>query len=127
MRTNPKLWKSIVSKVKKGSKGGNPGQWSARKAQLAVKMYKKSGSYNSPKKNNNSLVKWTKQRWRTRSGRPSLKTGERYLPEKVIKRLTKKEYSRTSRNKRMSMKKGVQYSRQPNDIIRKIRRLSKLN
>ena len=42
-RTKPKLWKSIVSRVKRGSKGGKRGIWSARKSQLAVQLYKKAG------------------------------------------------------------------------------------
>ena len=42
-KTNQKLWDRIVSRVKAGSKGGDPGEWSARKAQLAVSQYKKSG------------------------------------------------------------------------------------
>lgn len=42
-RTNEKLWKKVVAQVKASSKGGKPGQWSARKAQLAGKMYKEKG------------------------------------------------------------------------------------
>ena len=42
-KTKPKLWKRIVSSVKSGSKGGRPGQWSARKAQIATARYKKAG------------------------------------------------------------------------------------
>ena len=84
-KSNPKLWSQIVSSVKSGSKGGNSGQWSARKAQIAVKKYKESGGgYEGKKSNSNSLKKWTDQKWRTKSGKPSLKTGERYLPEKAI-------------------------------------------
>ena len=60
-RTNEKLWKKVVDSVKKGSKGGLPNQWSARKAQLAVSLYKKKGGgYKGPKDKKNSLVKWTK-------------------------------------------------------------------
>ena len=44
IRSNPKLWESVKKKVTKGSKGGKPGQWSARKAQLAVAEYKKRRS-----------------------------------------------------------------------------------
>lgn len=122
-RTRPNLWKKIVSKVKSESKGGQPGQWSARKAQLAVKMYKKrGGGYTNRRNKSNSLVKWTRQKWRTRSGKPSLKTGERYLPSRAIKNLSKKEYSRTTRAKRRSLKKGKQYSKQPKDIAKKTKK-----
>ena len=130
IKTNPKLWKSIVKQVKAGSKGGKPGQWSARKAQLSVSKYKKrGGSYKGKKSKSNSLVKWTKQKWRTKSGKNSVvgpkSTGERYLPSKAIKKLSKKEYSKTSRKKRMSIKKGKQYSKQPKKISKKVRKYRK--
>ena len=57
-KTNPSLWKKIVSQVKSGSKGGNAGQWSGRKAQLAVKKYKAAGGgYKGSKSSKNSLSK----------------------------------------------------------------------
>lgn len=123
-RTNEMMWKRIVSKVRAGSRGGKSGQWSARKAQLAVNMYKKAGGgYKGRRSSKNSLRKWTRQRWRTRSGKNSIlgpgATGERYLPEKAIRKLSRKEYSSTTRAKRRSLKKRKQYSKQP----RKIRHL----
>lgn len=119
-KTNPTLWSKIVSSVKSGSKGGNPGQWSARKAQIAVKRYKENGGgYQGKKSNSNSLKKWTDQKWRTKSGKPSLKTGERYLPEKAIKSLTKKEYASTTKAKREGIKKGKQFVKQPKAIAKK--------
>ena len=78
-KSNPALWSRIVSSVKSSSKGGDPGQWSARKAQLAVTKYKAAGgSYSGKKSSSNSLSKWTKQEWTTKSGKPSKDTGERY-------------------------------------------------
>ncbi len=122
-KKNPLLWKKIVTSVKKSSKGGKPGQWSARKAQLSVKLYKdRGGGYTGKMSSNNSLHKWTVQKWRTKSGKPSLVTGERYLPEKAINKLTKKEYSYTSRLKRLSIKKNKQYSSQPKRIVSKVRK-----
>ena len=57
-RTNQKLWERIVSQVKAGSKGGKSGQWSARKAQLAVAKYKAAGGkYEGRKSASNSLTK----------------------------------------------------------------------
>jgi|TARA_B110000305_G_C19383200_1_gene610737 hypothetical protein len=41
--TKPSMRKTIFNKVKAGSKGGNPGQWSARKAQMVAQAYKKAG------------------------------------------------------------------------------------
>jgi hypothetical protein len=120
-KKNPKLWESIVASVKRGDKGGNKGEWSARKAQLAVKIYKeKGGEYIGAKSKNNSLTKWSKQNWTTKSGKPSLETGERYLPKKAIKSLSDKEYKATSTAKKKSLKKGEQFSKQPNTIAKKV-------
>jgi len=121
--------KRIVSKVRAGSRGGKSGQWSARKAQLSVNMYKKAGGgYKGRRSSNNSLRKWTQQRWRTRSGKNSIlgpgATGERYLPEKAIRKLSRKEYSSTTRAKRRSLKKRKQYSKQPKKIARRLKRLT---
>ena len=74
------------------------------------------------KKPQKSLKKWTKQKWRTKSGKPSAKTGERYLPEKAIKALSDKEYAATTRKKRKDTKKGKQHSKQPKKIADKTRR-----
>lgn len=122
-RTNERLWKRIVAEVTAGSKGGRPGQWSARKAQLAVHRYKlEGGGYRGKKRSDLGLVKWTKQRWRTKSGRPSLESGERYLPEKAIQALSPQEYGATSRAKRQAMKRGQQFSKQPPKIAKRVRR-----
>ena len=68
-----------------------------------------------------SLKAWTKQKWRTKSGKKSSKTGERYLPEKAIKALSSAEYRLTSKLKKNTMKKGKQFSNQPEFIIQKVR------
>ena len=67
----------------------------------------------SLKKPQKSLKNWGKQKWRTKSGKPSAKTGERYLPEKAIKSLSAKEYAATTRAKRKGTKKGKQHVKQP--------------
>lgn len=119
-RTNEAKWRRIVQKVKSGSKGGDPGEWSARKAQLATKLYKDSGGgYRGPKSKSNSLVKWTNQDWRTKSGKPSKQTGERYLPAKAIKALSSSEYAATSAAKRAGTRAGKQFVRQPKAIAKK--------
>jgi hypothetical protein len=66
-----------------------------------------------------SLKKWTKQKWRTKSGKKSSETGERYLPEAAIKALTPAEYAATSRAKREGTKKGKQFVKQPKSIAKK--------
>ena len=73
------------------------------------------------KKSQKSLKAWTKQKWRTKSGKPSSKTGERYLPERAIKALSPSEYAATSRKKREDTKKGKQHSKQPKRIAKKTR------
>ena len=118
-KKNPALWKRIVSQVKAGSKGGDSGEWSARKAQLAVSLYKKAGgSYAGPKRST-SLSKWTQQNWRTKSGKPSKETGERYLPEKAIKSLSSAEYAATTRAKREGSRQGKQFVAKPKSIGQK--------
>lgn len=131
-RSNEHMWKKIVASVKKLNKGGKSGQWSARKAQLAVSLYKKKGGkYLSKKSSKNSLHRWSKQRWRTRSGRPSVMgpnaTGERYLPEKVIRKTSKKLYDYSSKLKRRSLKKNKQYSKQPSRLRKKLSKYLKRN
>ena len=59
----------------------------------------------SLKKPQKSLKNWTKQEWGTKSGKPSAKTGERYLPKKAIKALSSKEYAATTRKKKADTKK----------------------
>ena len=77
------------------------------------------------KKPQRSLKAWTKQKWRTKSGKPSTQgpkaTGERYLPASAIKSLSSKEYAATTRAKRQARKAGKQFSRQPKKIAAKTR------
>ena len=121
-KKNPALWKRIVSQVKAGSKGGDSGEWSARKAQLAVSLYKKAGGTYSGPKRSTSLSKWTQQDWRTKSGKPSKETGERYLPAKAIKFLSSAEYAATTRAKREGSRQGKQFVAQPKSIAQKTKK-----
>ncbi len=125
VKSNPEKWKRIVSQVKASGKGGAPGQWSARKAQLATQKYKSSGGgYKGPKKADNSLSRWSKEDWGTRSGKPSTQgseaTGERYLPRRAREKLTASEYAATTRAKREGMRQGKQYVPQPESIKKKV-------
>ena len=69
-----------------------------------------------------SLKDWTKQKWTTKSGKPSSKTGERYLPQAAIKSLTPAEYSATTEAKRKGKKAGKQFVSQPKTIAKKTAR-----
>ena len=66
-----------------------------------------------------SLKAWTEQNWRTKSGKPSSKTGERYLPEKAIKALSPAKYAATTKAKRAGKAKGKQFVAQPKGITKK--------
>lgn len=68
-----------------------------------------------------SLKAWTEQNWRTKSGKPSSKTGERYLPESAINSLSPSEYAATTRAKREGKKAGKQFVPQPKSIAEKVR------
>lgn len=73
-----------------------------------------------------SLLDWTEQKWRTKSGKPSTQgpeaTGERYLPEKAIKALSSSEYQATTAAKRAAIKKGKQFAKQPKGVAEKTAR-----
>ena len=119
-RTDPALWDKIKAQVTEGDKGGHAGEWSARKAQLAVSEYKKAGGgYKGKKAADNHLAQWTHEDWGTKSGGESLKTGERYLPKDAREHLSEEEYKRTSAKKRADMQKGRQHSAQPKDVAAK--------
>jgi hypothetical protein len=76
----------------------------------------------SLKKPQKSLKEWTAQKWRTKSGKPSSVTGERYLPEKAIKSLSPSEYAATTRAKRAGKAAGKQFVSQPKGIAKKTAR-----
>mgnify|MGYP000707441802 FL=1 len=78
-------------------------------------------------KSQRSLKAWGKQKWRTKSGKKSSVTGERYLPEKAIKALTPAEYAASTRAKRKAKKAGKQVSKQPKRIAKKTRAYRKFS
>jgi hypothetical protein len=115
------LWERIKKRVTADDSGGKPGQWSAIKAMIASKEYKKAGgTYSGTRDTSKGLLKWMGEDWRTKSGKPSLQTGERFLPAKAIAALSDADYKRTSAIKKRDMKKGKQFSLQPEDIQAKV-------
>jgi len=119
-RDDPELWEEVKAEITRGTKGGKAGQWSARKAQFAVAEYqRRGGGYIGPKSPRNALAKWTREEWGTKSGRASLKTGERYLPKAAREALSSEEYAETTRAKRAGLRRGEQFTRQPKRIARK--------
>jgi hypothetical protein len=122
-RTNEALWEKskAAAKAKMGDKH------SARAMQLAGKIYKeKGGKYTGPKTEaQKGMSKWTKEDWGTKSGKPSGKTGERYLPKKARQSLTSAEYSTTTKAKREGTKRGKQFVAQPKSIAKKTAKFRK--
>jgi hypothetical protein len=73
------------------------------------------------KKPQKSLKAWSAQKWRTKSGKPSSVTGERYLPEAAIKSLSSQEYAATTKAKREGKASGKQFVKQPKAVASKVR------
>ncbi|WP_419897950.1 hypothetical protein [Roseomonas sp. USHLN139] len=119
-KSDPALWDKVKARVTQGEKGGKAGQWSARKAQLAVQEYKKAGGgYRGKRDGDNHLRQWEAEGWGTKSGRKSGETGERYLPRRARETLSDAEYDRSTAKKRADTAKGQQFSRQPVGAARK--------
>jgi hypothetical protein len=120
--SNPELRERIKKRILAGGKGGRPGQWSARKAQMVAQEYKKAGGgYRSgPSKTQKSLKRWTKQEWTTPSGKPSVQgskaTGEVYAPRRAIEKLRSSaggmaKLAAATRKKREATREGEQFAR----------------
>jgi hypothetical protein len=77
-------------------------------------------------KSQKSLKAWTEQKWRTKSGKRSSDTGERYLPEKAIKSLSPQEYAATTKAKRAGKAAGKQFVAQPKGVAKKAARFRKI-
>jgi hypothetical protein len=111
--TKPELREKIKNRIMAGDKGGRPGQWSARKAQLLAIEYRKAGGgyRGKPSKKQNSLKKWTKERWTTADGKPAYRNGKmtRYLPAKAWSRLTPEQRKATIAKKLEGDKTGRQF------------------
>jgi len=119
--SNPGLRNRIKARILAGGKGGKPGQWSARKAQMVAQEYKKAGGkYKSgPTSKQKSLKRWTKQKWTTPSGKPSIQgpkaTGEVYAPKKAIEKLRStpggmEKLASATQKKREASRKGEQFA-----------------
>jgi hypothetical protein len=120
--SDPGLRNRIKKRVLAGGKGGKPGQWSARKAQMVAQEYKKAGGgyRGGPSSAQKHLKRWTKQEWRTPSGKPSVQgpkaTGEVYAPKRAIEKLRSTpggmaKLAAATRAKREAEKKGEQFAR----------------
>ena len=121
-RDDPALWERVKDEITAGDKGGGKGEWSARKAQMAVAEYRKrGGGYEGRKDPHNALHAWTQEDWGTKFGKPSGETHELYLPKAARDDLSPGEYRRTTAKKRADTRRGQQFSAQPADIAAKTR------
>ncbi|MFZ4599648.1 MAG: hypothetical protein ACOYNN_13470 [Terrimicrobiaceae bacterium] len=111
-RTNESLWEKVKLEVILGGKGGLPGKWSARKAQLAVKIYKDRGGGYEGMKPRDGLAKWTREDWNY--------AGQRYLPRAVRERLTRSDIAAESRRKSGRKGEYVPYGEKVTGLMRKL-------
>ena len=129
--TDPDLREQVKAEVMAGDRGGRPGQWSARKAQLVAAEYKRrGGGYTTDKEHEPAsarhLDRWTAERWQTKDGDARARDGDetaRYLPEQAWEELAPEEREATDRAKRAgegqfvpntpAAKKASQAAREP--------------
>ncbi len=112
--THPDLREKIKKEIKASDKGGEKGQWSARKSQLLTQEYEKQGGgYKGEKdESQKNLEKWTDEEWQTREGDANARgDGEtkRYLPKKAWENMSEEEKEQTDRKKREGSKEGKQH------------------
>lgn len=119
-RIHPKLWEESK---KRACTVARMCKHSARKMQWAVQDYRRrGGGYKGSKRTSNSLAQWTRERWRTHSGKPSDGV-RRYLPDAAWVRLTPEQIRRTNASKRRGFQRGKQWVRQPRDVVRAVSRV----
>ncbi|KAL3458336.1 hypothetical protein BJX64DRAFT_292257 [Aspergillus heterothallicus] len=116
--TDPELRQEVKEEVQAGDKGGKPGQWSARKAQLTASEYKaRGGDYTTSKDEKapqqRNLDKWTDEKWQTKEGSGHAKqddgTEKRYLPKKAWENMSEQEKEETEKKKLQGSKEGKQF------------------
>ncbi len=112
--THPKLREEIKEEIKASDKGGEPGQWSARKSQLLTQEYeRRGGGYRGGKdEDQKNLERWTEEEWQTREGEAQARgDGEtsRYLPKKAWENMSEEEQRETEQKKREGSRQGQQH------------------
>ncbi|KAL4813495.1 hypothetical protein BDW67DRAFT_187601 [Aspergillus spinulosporus] len=126
--TDPELREQVKNEVQQGDKGGKPGQWSARKAQMTASEYKARGgdyttSKDEKKPEQKHLDKWTNEEWQTKEGSGTAKqddgTRKRYLPKKAWEELDEGEKKATEEKKMEGLKAGKQFVANTGEAKRK--------
>ena len=127
--THPELREEIKEEIKASNKGGEEGQWSARKSQLLTREYeKRGGGYKGEKgRSQKNLEEWTGEEWQTKEGEADARKGgetKRYLPKKAWENMSEEEKEETDQRKREGSKKGRQHVSN-NDEAREARKHAK--
>jgi hypothetical protein len=115
--TDPELRERLKAEITAGDRGGRPGQWSARKAQLLASEYKKAGGgYTSDKAHESEdarhLDQWSDEEWQTEAGDTRARAGKetkRYLPKEAWEKLSDEEKRETDQLKRVRSRQGEQF------------------
>jgi hypothetical protein len=109
--TDPALRERLKAQIMAGDKGGDAGQWSARKSQLLASEYKKAGGgykNRKPTAGQEHLREWAEQEWQTSDGKPAKRASgtTRYLPKEAWEKLTPSEKKATNNKKKAASKAG---------------------
>lgn len=112
--TKPELREKLKEQITAGDKGGKPGQWSARKAQLLAADYEKEGGgYKKEGRTDKQkhLESWTEEKWQTADGKKAArgKTTARYLPKEAWDKLTPEQRKATDEKKKTTSRTGKQF------------------
>ncbi len=111
--TKPELREQVKAEVMAGDKGGKPGQWSARKAQLVAHEYEaRGGGYKHERTEaQEHLHEWTAEHWQTSDGKPAERPGgtTRYLPAEAWEKLSPAERKATNAKKVKGSRGGKQF------------------
>lgn len=109
----PDLREKLKEDIMAGDKGGKPGQWSARKAQLLTHEYEKAGGdylHHERTESQQHLQQWTDEQWQTADGKPAEREGgtTRYLPKDAWEELSAAEKKATNAKKQAGSQAGKQ-------------------
>jgi hypothetical protein len=117
--TDPELRRRLKDEIMAGDKGGEPGEWSARKSQLLVQAYEKhGGGYKHKAKD---ATQRSLEEWQTQDGDERARHGdttERYLPRAVWEKLSPEERKQAERTKERGSREGQQHIEWPAAVKR---------
>ncbi len=113
--TDPALRDKLKQEIIDGDKGGRPGQWSARKAQLLTHAYESAGGgyiSEKPTEAQEHLHAWTEEKWTTQDNQPAAQADgmHRYLPQEVWDKLSPEEKAATEQQKHDADAAGHQFA-----------------